>query len=541
MEDINIATIFPLALAITFLLGFGSRLIGLPALVGFLVAGFVLNALGVSDDETLKRVGDFGVTLLLFTIGLKLRVKNLVRPEVWGGGSLHALITTVVFSLVFYGLAIAGAPLFADLGPGSLLLVAFAASFSSTVFAVKVLEGKGEMSSLHGRTAIGILIMQDIFAVIFLTVSTGKIPSMWAVPLLIGLFLLRPVMGWILDRVGHGELLPIFAMFTAVALGARAFEMVNLKPDLGALIIGMLLANHKRAADLADTLFGLKELLLVGFFLSVGLKGLPDLEQMFVALVFMLLLPFKTWLFFWLLVRFNLRARSASLAAFSLSNYSEFGLIVAALAVSNGWMGPEWLGAMAISLAISFIAAAPLNARAHAICRRYLEPLKAFETEKLHPEEYPPNIGDARVIIFGMGRIGTAAYDHIIQHVGPVVAGVESNAERVAAHVAAGRRVVRGDAIDPDFWERLRRARTGEFRVVMLAMPEHRANLYAVKQIRASGFTGFVAALSEHADQARALEEAGANLARNLAAEAGAGFAADVAGNVEGLPDPSSA
>ena len=216
MEDITIAAIFPLALAIAFLLGFGARLIGLPALVGFLVAGFVLNALGVKDDETLKLVGDFGVTLLLFTIGLKLKVKNLARPEVWGGATLHALITTVIFSFVFYGLAIAGAPLFADLGPGTLVLIAFAASFSSTVFAVKVLEEKGEMSSLHGRTAIGILIMEDVFAVIFLTVSTGKVPSVWAVPLILGLFLFRPVMAWILDRVGHGELLPIFAMFSAL-------------------------------------------------------------------------------------------------------------------------------------------------------------------------------------------------------------------------------------------------------------------------------------------------------------------------------------
>jgi predicted Kef-type K+ transport protein len=541
VEDITIAAIFPLALAIAFLLGFGARLIGLPALVGFLVAGFVLNALGVEDDETLKRVGDFGVTLLLFTIGLKLKVKNLARPEVWGGASLHALITTVLFSLVFYGLAIAGAPLFAGLDLGGLLLVAFAASFSSTVFAVKVLEEKGELSSLHGRTAIGILIMQDVFAVIFLTVSTGKIPSVWAIPLLIALFLLRPVMAWILDRVGHGELLPIFAMFTAVALGARAFEVVNLKPDLGALIIGMLLASHKRASELADTLFGLKELLLVGFFLSVGLKGLPNLEQLFVALILMLLLPFKSWLFFWLLVRFNLRARSASLAAFSLSNYSEFGLIVAALAVANGWMGPEWLVAMAISLAISFIFAAPLNAKAHSLCRRYHDWLKRFETPKLHPEEVPLDVSDARVLIFGVGRIGTAAYDQVVAKHGPVVAGVESNAERVRIHREAGRRVVQGDAIDPDFWERLRRGGSGDVEVVMLAMPEHRANLFAVKQIRASGFTGFVAALSEHADQARALEEAGANLARNLAAEAGAGFASDVADRVQSLPHPSSA
>jgi predicted Kef-type K+ transport protein len=539
VESITIAAIFPVALAIAFLFGFGARLIGLPALVGFLIAGFVLNLLGVEGNATISRVGDFGVTLLLFTIGLKLKLRNLARPEVWGGASLHLLITTVLFSLLFYGLAIAGAPLFADLDAGTAVLIAFTASFSSTVFAVKVLEEKGEMSSLHGRTAIGILIMQDIFAVIFLTVSTGKIPTIWAIPLLAALLLIRPVMGWILDRVGYGELLPIFAMFTAVALGARAFELVNLKPDLGALIIGMLLANHKRAGEVADTLFGLKELLLVGFFLSVGLAGLPNIAQVTVALILMVLIPFKTWLFFWLLVRFNMRARSATLAAFSLTNYSEFGLIVAAVSVSNGWLGPEWLAAMAISLAISFIAAAPLNAKSHSVYGRYLERLKPFETPTLHPEEHPPDLGRARVVIFGVGRIGTAAYDHIVGQHGHVVVGVESNPDRVREHEAAGRRVVLGDAIDPDFWERVRRGGADTTDVVMLAMPEHRANLFAVKQMRATGFTGYVAALAEHPDQEQALEAAGANLTRNLAAEAGAGFAAEVAKSIGSAAKPA--
>ncbi|MCC5023733.1 MAG: cation:proton antiporter [Candidatus Synoicihabitans palmerolidicus] len=74
-----------------------------------------------------------------------------------------------------------GIPRFTDLFFQTAALIAFALSFSNTVFAVKSLEENGEMGSLHGRIAIGILIMQDILAVLFLTVSTGKIPSLWAI------------------------------------------------------------------------------------------------------------------------------------------------------------------------------------------------------------------------------------------------------------------------------------------------------------------------------------------------------------------------
>ena len=217
MEPESIVTVFPFALAVAFVLGFAARLIGLPPMVGFLVAGFLIHAFGVQSDPTIQEVADFGVTLLLFTIGLKLKIKGLARPEVWAGASLHILITVAVFGLGLYGLALTGFSIFASLSFETAFMVAFALSFSSTVFAVKVLEDKGEMASLHGRTAIGILIMQDIFAVLFLTISTGKVPSPWAFALL-GLVLLRPALFYLLDKVGHGELLPLFGLFATITL-----------------------------------------------------------------------------------------------------------------------------------------------------------------------------------------------------------------------------------------------------------------------------------------------------------------------------------
>ena len=197
----------PLAIGAAFLLGFATRRAGLPPLVGFLGAGFVLHAAGIEGGETIGNIADLGVTLLLFTIGLKLKVKGLMRPEIWAGSTIHLAITVVVLGLAALALSGLGVATFAGLDLGTAFLIAFALSFSSTVFAVKVLEDKGEIASLHGRTAIGILIMQDVIAVGFLTFSTG-LPSPWAFALL-GLPLLRPILGLIMDRCGHGELLPL--------------------------------------------------------------------------------------------------------------------------------------------------------------------------------------------------------------------------------------------------------------------------------------------------------------------------------------------
>jgi glutathione-regulated potassium-efflux system ancillary protein KefC len=534
-ESFSIDNIFPYALALAFLLGFAARSTGLPPMVGFLIAGFLLNALGVQGSETIDKVGDFGVTLLLFTIGLKLKIKDLLRPEVWAGASAHASISVVVFGLVFYGLAIIGLSLFAGLDLPAAVLLGFAGSFSSTVFAVKILEEKGESGSLHGRSAVGILIMQDIFAVLFLTFSTGKIPAPWA-PVLLGLYFARPILGYLLDRVGHGELVPLFGLFAAVALGAELFDLANLKPDLGALLLGMLMAAHPRASEVANALFGLKELLLIGFFLSIGLAGTPTPEHVGIALLLMLLIPFKTGLFFWLLTRFRLRARSSLLAALSLSNYSEFGLIVAAVSVANGWLSSDWLLIMALTVSISFVVAAPLNAASHRIYSRWSPRLAKFETRERHPEDQPIDVAGLRTVIFGMGRIGTGAYDFARKHRGDEVVGIDSDMAVVQAHLSAGRNVLHGDATDADFWRRVVTQPGDAPRYALLTMSEHWANRHAVEQMRSMGFRGFIAALARHADEAADLETAGADLAVDIYAEAGAGFVAEISRRLESAP-----
>ena len=123
-----------------------------------------------------------------------------------------------------------------------------------------------------------------------------------------------------------------------------------MKADLGALVLGMLMSQHKRASEVAESLFGLKEVFLVGFFLNIGLAGAPSLEGLLMALALLLVLPLKALLFFAILTRFRMRARSSLLASLLLANFSEFGL-----RVENGWLEAQWLVIIAIALALSCI------------------------------------------------------------------------------------------------------------------------------------------------------------------------------------------
>jgi glutathione-regulated potassium-efflux system ancillary protein KefC len=523
----------PLWITVAFFCGFVARQVGLPPLVGFLLAGFLLNALGIEGGALLQSVADLGVTLLLFTIGLKLKVKSLLKPEVWAGATLHMIATVAGFG----GLLLAGAHLgfrpVGDLGYGGLLLVCFALSFSSTVFAVKVLEGKGEMSSMHGRVSIGILIMQDVLAVVFLTASAGKAPSPWALAVLAGLLLARPLLFRVMDRCERGELTILYGFFLALVVGARSFDAVAMKADLGALLIGMLVAEHPKAKELAKSLLGFKEIFLVGFFLSIGLAGIPTVETFLLAAGLTLLVPLKAALYFLLLCRFRLRARSSFLASLSLANYSEFGLIVGAVAVGHGWLGSEWLTVFALAVSMTFILASPLNSRAHALYARFQPRLRAFESGGRHPDDMIHPVL-SNVAILGMGRIGTGAYDLMRQRCGATVVGVDYDAPTVAVHREAGRDVILGDAADPDFWELLK-AQGGleRLELILLAMPKHQANLFAAEQLRKADFRGGIAAIATYDDQCAELLRAGADAAYNIFGEAGAGFAEHVFGTAQ--------
>jgi len=516
-------------IAIAFGTAFLANLVRLPPMVGFLAAGFIMHGLGLEGGETLQTLADLGVTLLLFTIGLKLDFRDLIRPEAFGVSILHLLITVLAFGAITFGLGTAGVYYFAGLTWFQAGLIGFALSFSSTVFAVKVLESRGEMGALHGRTAIAILILQDIAAVGFIAATSSSVPSLWALGLL-ALPAIRPLLSLLLKKSGFGELQILLGFCLALA-GYQLFELVGLKGDLGALAIGLLLSGTKQASELAKSLLNFKEIFLIFFFLNIGISGAPSLGTLLVAVALLLLIPLKGMLFFLLLTRFHLRARTSTLTSLSLSCYSEFGLIVASVAVSRAWLPNEWLIILGLTVACSFAFAAPINTQAHHIFDRLAGRLRKLETPTVLPYDRPIEPGNAEIMVFGMGRLGTSAYDTLQERFGPVVLGVDRSMKITKRHQVAARNVVHGDPTDIDFWERTRGPLN--IKMAVLAMPGHEAILTAIDEIRSRNVTCTIAAVASKETQVTELERAGAAASYNIYAEAGIGLARDVIGLLE--------
>ena len=515
-------------LLFAFVCGLGVKLVGIPPLVGYLIAGFLLNAFGFSATPAITTFANLGITIMLFTIGLKLNLKDLSKREVWAGSIAHTVLWVVVITAFLVGAGAVLSALTGQIDWQSAALIAFALSFSSTVCVVKVLEEAGESKTRHGKLAIGVLVMQDIFAVVFLVVATGKIPSLWA-PLLLLIIPLMPVLKRVLNQSGHGELLPLTGFIFALG-GYHLFELVNIKGDLGALIFGLLFAPHPKASEMAKSLLAFKDLFLIGFFLSIGLTALPDINMLMMSGLLVLIIPIKFMLFFWLFTRLQLRGRTAYLGGLVLSNYSEFGLIVGALAVSLGMLGEKWLVVLAVTTSISFIFTSIVYRYSHSIYQRIKAPVKKLESPVRLKEDIYPEITRAKILVVGLGRVGIGAFTSLNKIADSRVWGMDADRAKIQRMRRDGMNVINGDGEDVDLWENLD---IRHVQLVLLALPSIEDAINITKQLKNAGYSGKIAAIARYEDEVSALADNGVDKVFNFFTEAGLGFAEESLSLVE--------
>ena len=483
-------------LGTAFVFGFLVTRFRLPPLVGYLLAGFALASLGYESGPFIEQVGEVGVLLLLFTIGLSIRFKNLRQLEVLGTGALHIVLNSLAF--IPFGWMM-------GMDIISSLLVGFLLAFSSIVLAAKALDMRGELEAYHGRVAIGILILHIIAGMAVVSFSGGTVPSYWTL-LLIGLPLLRPVLIKGLEWSDDRELQLVYGLFLAVGAGFL-FVKLGLSAELGAICFGALLANHKFSEELSDKLWGLKEAFLVGFFLDIGLTGVPTLNEGSAMILLLVFLPVKMLLFLGLLLFFKLRGRTAFLTSGAVTSYSGITLIAGAAAVQIGWLPESMLVALALATAGSFAFNALINRWAEELFG-YLEPwIQRFERNVHHPDLKLETLGKAHFLVLGMGRAGTAAYSWLCGKKLRTV-GLDINPQRMQRHLREGRRLVYGDAQDPELWNNID---LSGVLAIMVTIPNVETKLNVVRLLRKSGFEGEINALTLFDYESEALKEVGAN------------------------------
>lgn len=482
-------------IGLAFLFGLLLNRFYIPPLVGYLLAGFALSFVPYEPGPLLHEIAHLGVIFLLFTVGLHIRIRNILQKEVLGVGLIHLTLSSIIFlpASLYFGLSLEAA-----------VIISITLGFSSTVLAAKDLETRNELGSYYGRLSIGILIIQDLVAIGIIAYAGGGIPSPWAA-LLLFIPLIRPLLSKLLYIVNQDELLLLMALSLAVG-GSTLFEMVNLSGELGALVMGMLFVNDDKADQLERKIWSVKEAFLVGFFLEIGLGGIPGFDYFYFIGIVLPLLVVKSLLFFALFIAFKLRARTSFLSTITLTAYSEFTLIAGAVVVSAGIISSEMIVALALLISVSYVINSVLVRYEDTIWQRSNHLLQKFERKTRHPDHQPESVGAANYIVIGLGVTGETALTKL-RHDGNTAVGIDIDPERVKSLLNKGLRVLYADAQDSSFWEKLD---IQNVKAIIISMSgDIFTKKFIVEQLRKKNFTGGVRVLTQNKREDELIRDAG--------------------------------
>ncbi len=484
----------------------------LPIFVGYLLAGWVLGFSGETVTPLLEHASMLGVLFLLFTVGMHLDLQNIMTRVVWAGGGLHLLLSTLIFLITCLAFGMAWKP---ALYLGVLL------SLSSTVIAAKNLEARNELGAAHGRAAIGILILQDLVAVSMLAVAGTTHFDPLLLLLLPAALLGRPLLRWLADRSHAPDLLLVY--ITALVLGFAAwFHAAGISAELGALVAGAIMAGHRRSDELSGQIWSLKELLLVAFFVKVGMLGLPSMDALYWAGLILLVLPFKAILFYCLLALLGMPRRSAFITGATLTSYSEFTLVGGLAAHSSGLLSADYVSVLALATVLSFAINLPLNRLVLTLHEKVSGWLARLETPHQQPTaERLHDPHSCRHLVVGMGRTGAAAYRMLAQRHFPVL-GIDIDPIVAAKNERDGSKVLCNDARDPSLWHSHDLA---HIESVVIALPQIEARVAVVRSVVAACADIRICVYALNEEEVKLLRRAGAHDVSLILDDAGARLA----------------
>lgn len=493
--DSGLANAFP-EIALLVLLAAALGLLGLiarqPLVVAFIAVGVLAgpDVLGiVSSTHFIETLSQISIAVLLFLVGLKLDV-GLVR-------SLGKVAVATGLGQVAFTAAI-GYLICLALGIDSLtsVYIAVALTFSSTIIIVKLLSDKQEISSLHGKIALGFLIVQDIFVVLAMVALSAlgvglgdEAGSLTDVALVfaggaamvgfVALFI-RYAAEPLLTMIARSpELLVVFAVGWAASMAA-AGDALGFGKELGGLLAGVSLASTPYREAISSRLASLRDFLLLFFFINLGsslsLEGLG--AQVWPAIVLSLFVLIGNPLIVLAIMGYlGYRKRTGFLAGLTVAQISEFSLIFMAMGVTIGHVGEDAMGLVTLVGLVTIALSVYMITWSHRLYELFEPYLGVFERRHAHREdEQAPGAAAPRryeFVVFGLGRYGSRIGQRL-QSLGHNVLGIDFDPEALARWRAMGMPAMFGDATDPDFVAHLDLAGV---RAVVSAVPRERGSL----------------------------------------------------------------
>jgi Kef-type K+ transport system membrane component KefB len=490
-----------------------------PLVVAYVVVGVVVgpSVLGlVEPGDELELLSNLGVAVLLFVVGLKLDL-HVVRRL----GPVAVVVGCIQVALVAAGGFLIALAL--GLEVVASLYVGIGLAFSSTIIVIKLLSDRREIDDLHGRLAVGILIVQDIIvvAVLIVIATTGeRTGSLGAAFVEVGLksaalvVVLAILMRFVLTPLLHAlartpDLLLLFAIAWAVILAALGDE-IGIGTEVGAFLAGFSLASTPYREAIGSRLVTLRDFLILFFFIDLGSRlDLSEAQDEVLAAIVLsaFVLVVKPLVITVLLTLLRYRSRVSLETGLSLAQISEFSLILAALGLRLEQIDEETTTLLTVVALVTITFSSYLLLNSEAIARRLgnaLERLERDEVERtrLAEHEEPPD-----VVVLGLGRYGDGIVSGLNEH-GLRILGVDFDPLVLSKWAEQGVGVLYGDAEDPELPAILPLPHSGW---IVSTIRRVDANLALLAALDHFDYTGKVAVAAHHRADGERLRAAGAD------------------------------
>ncbi len=528
----NLFTQVAALLILASVVGLLGMLLRQPLLMAFIVVGILAGPSGfniVAADAEIELLSELGIAVLLFLVGLKLDLQ-LIRSI--GTVSAIAGLSQILLTGVI-GLVITLAFNLSWLVAG---FVAVAITFSSTIIVVKMLSDRREIDAMHGRIALGILIVQDLVVVLLMLVlsavdaSTGA-ASPWAGALRLLAFavvlggvltvFMRYIAQPLLQRIARSpELLVTFAIGWAAFIAAAA-DSFGFSKELGGLLAGVSLASTHYKDAISTRLTSMRDFLLLFFFIVLGARlELDALHAQWAtaAVLSLFVLIGKPLIVMSVMAWLGYRKRTGFMAGLVLAQISEFSLILIAMGQNLGHLDESTMSLITLVGLVTIAVSSYFIQNANTLYA-WLEPwLSRFERPTPNREQDDVSLPANQrydIILFGLGRYGSAMYERL-HAAGCKVLGIDFDPDNVRKWQRQGIPAMYGDMADPDFIAHLpltgSRWVIAATPVVSAALTHNDPRRILIEALKDHGYSGRIAVAAQHSHDAERLRDKGAHL-----------------------------
>jgi Kef-type K+ transport system membrane component KefB len=527
IRDITLCILF------AWMLGLLAHFSRQPLILAYLIAGFCIGPFGagwVKSQESISVISELGLIFMLFMIGLEIDLKKIVRAGkvilfAAGGQLLGGCLLGVLF-FVGIGLSLGG-------GQFDAVYLCVACALSSTVIIVKVLYEKRELDTLPGRITLGVLVLQDIFAILFLAVqpslanleisvillSIGRVAVLVAAALLVS----RYVLPRLFHQIARRPELILLGALAWCFLVAETAERLSLSREMGALIAGVSLSTFPYALDVTAKVTTLRDFFITLFFVALGMTiPVPGLSVIGLALMiaaFTVVSRLVTTFVPLYLMKQGLRA--SLLPALNLAQISEFSLVVIQTGVADHHIAAETANAASFAFVVLAVLSTFVMTRSDEITRWAIGPLKRIGLRDLdhgngHGEEGHEGHGEARrIVILGFFRAASALLAEI-ERQAPVlleqITVIDFNPNVYQTLLSRGLHVIYGDISSADT---LLHAGVGKSEMIILSVPDAllkgASNEKLVRHVRTLNPTAMIIATADLLSDVDELYAAGAS------------------------------